>query len=359
MSTPRLRKADNNFYYAVWSDARRSRRKSMGTQDLAVAEQRFAQWLLIRNEAPSDPGRVYTVADIWAVYEDRKGGSDTARFSWKNLEPHFGPLSIEAVDQGAVDTYVALRKAGRIGRPAQPSTCRRELALLVAALNFCAKPPRSLYAAAVLQPLTLPPGGAPRDRWLTIDEMQRLFAAATRLRRGDRLSRGERFLWLALETAARKAAILDLTWDRVDLTIGVIHYDVPGRQKTKKRRTSVPISSALRPVLERAYAERTGDLVMDSKAEVWATIQSIAIEAGFGGTRGVNGSKPTATGISPHVMRHTAATHMARNGVPLWTIAKILGNTMAVVEQTYAKWAPSEPERNVDLISGGKLSAAE
>ena len=41
--------------------------------------------------------------------------------------------------------------------------------------------------------------------------------------------------------------------------------------------------------------------------------------------------------------------------VPLWTVAKILGNTTAVVEKTYAKWAPAEPERNVDLISGGKL----
>ena len=77
------------------------------------------------------------------------------------------------------------------------------------------------------------------------------------------------------------------------------------------------MSRTLRKVLERAYEERQGDLVMDNKAEVWATIQSIAITAGFEGRRGRNGTKPTATGISPHVLRHTAATHMARNGVPL------------------------------------------
>jgi integrase len=355
MSTPKLDKAKNGYFYAVWSDHGRSRRKSMGTQDRAIAESRFAQWLLIRNAAPQDVAETYTVADVWAVYVERNGETDTTRFSWKNLEPHFGGLLIAGVTQAQVDTYVAARKAGRIGRPSKDATCRRELALLVAALNFFAKPPISMIGQDEVPQLVLPADSEPRDRWLTIDEMQRLFAAAAETRKGGRLSRGERFLWLALETAARKQAILDLTWDRVDFETGTIHYDVPGRQKTKKRRASVPMSKTLRVVLERAYGERQSDLVMDNKAEVWAAIQSIAITAGFGGQRGRNGSKPTATGISPHVLRHTAATHMARNGVPLWTVAKILGNTMAVVEKTYAKWAPAEPERNVDLISGGKL----
>lgn len=355
MSTPKLAKNSNGYFYAVWSDHGRSRRKSMGTQDRAVAESRFAQWLLIRNDAPQEQTAAYTVADVWAVYLDRDGESDTTRYSWKNLEPHFGDLAVGGITQGHVDAYVALRGAGRIGRKSQPATCRRELALLIAALNFFARPPISLIDPDTLPKLTLPADSEPRDRWLSLDEMKRLLDAAAQMRVGGRLSRGERFLWLALETAARKQAILDLTWSRVDFQTGVVHYDVPGRQKTKKRRASVPMSRTLRKVLERAYEERQGDLVMDNKAEVWATIQSIAITAGFKGRRGRNGTKPTATGISPHVLRHTAATHMARNGVPLWTVAKILGNTMAVVESTYAKWAPAEPERNVDLISGGKL----
>ncbi|AUQ95999.1 Integrase [Phaeobacter inhibens] len=355
MPTPTIYKADNGYFYAKWTDNRRSRRKSMGTQDRSIAEARFAQWLLIRNNAPNDPTPSYTVADVWDIYLQRNRETPTTGYSWKNLEPHFGHLPVEAVDQGQVDAYVAARASGRIGRPSKPATCRRELAMLVAAMNFGAKPPFSLYDTAILQPLVLPADSEPRDRWLSMAEMQRLLRAAAEMRRGDRLSRGERFLWLALETAARKTAILELTWDRVDFETGKIHYDVPGRAKTKKRRASVPMSSTLRTVLQRAYDEREGDLVLDNSAEVWAAIQSIAITAGFKGVRGRNGKKPTATGISPHVLRHTAATHMARNGVPLWTVANILGNTMAVVEKTYAKWVPSEPERNVDLISGGKL----
>lgn len=360
MSVPELYKEDHGYWYAKWSDARRSKRKSMGTQDRATAEQRFAQWLLMRHEAPADE-RSYTVADIWAVYEAKcpGGRTDTARYSWKNLEIHFADIAPEMIDQDVIDAYVKARTSGRIGRKSQPSTCRREISTLVAALNFCTRKPNALIAAGDLQPITLPPDSDPRDRWLTMAEVQKLFDAAREMRRGDKLSRGERFVWIALETATRKQAILDLTWDRVDFEIGVIHFDVPGRKKTKKRRASVPISSSLRPILERAYAERENDLVMGNKGAVWDTVQRIVIRAGLGGERPKGNAKARSTGISPHTFRHTAATHMARNGVPLWTIAQILGNTLTMVEKVYAKWAPADAERNVDMISRGKVEAAE
>lgn len=349
MSTPRLAKNDKGYFEARWSDNRRSRRKSMGTQDRSVAEARFAQWLLIRNDGPQDADRAYTVAEAWTRYEAKTPSAQTATagYSWKNLEPHFGHLAIEAVDQDAVDAYVAKRISGRIGRPSKPATCRRELAVLIAALNFGAKGGRrALYSAALLNPIDLPPSSPPRERWLTAEELKRLFDAARDMRSGDRLSRGELFLWLALETAARKGAILDLTWDRVDLEAGVIRYDVPGRAATKKRRADVPISDTLRAVLERARDERENDLVMGDKSDPYGTVRRIAARADL-------------EGVSPHVLRHTAATHMARNGVPLWTVAKVLGNTLAMTEKVYAKWAPSEPERNVNLISKGMLEVEE
>lgn len=95
---------------------------------------------------------------------------------------------------------------------------------------------------------------------------------------------------------------------------------------------------------------------MTSKTGLWYTVQRIAIEAGLG--QAAKGQALKATGISPHVLRHTAATHMARNGVPLWKIAKILGNTLAMVERVYAKWCPDDAAGTVDLISRGLLDAA-
>lgn len=366
MSIPKLQQADNGKWYVHWTEGRRSKRVSTGTADLAEAKAFLGQWLLMEREAPAQPGAVYTVEQLWSVYDAKHvqvhaASASTAGYSWANLRPHFGSLTPAQITQDAVDSYVAKRAAGKIGRPSKPQTCRRELATLLACLNWCADNKRKLIAPKDVPEFDLPSEGAPRDRWLRHEEIQRLLDAAAAMRQGDRLSRGERFLWLALETAGRKQAILDLTWDRVDFETNVIHLADPSKKETKKRRASVPISKALRPVLERVYAERSGALVMDNKADVWATVQCIAEAAGFGGERGPrrNGDKPKATGISPHVLRHTAATHMARRGVPLWKVAKILGNTLAMVEKVYAKHCPDDLREAVDMISGTELEATK
>lgn len=358
MSIPSLGKADSGVFYAKWTDGRRSKRKSMGTRDAAIAQARFAQWLLMGGAAqrPEAPAQVFTVADLWAVYEDQHVrrkvvSSDTHDWSWKNLKAHFADIVLADVTE-AVPAYVAKRERGQVGRPAKSATIRRELALLRACFNWCACPKerKPLIGLADVPGFALPAESEPRDRWLKEDEIARLLAAA---RDGERLSRVERFLWLALETAGRKQALLDLTWDRVDFETNVIHLALPGRKQTKKRRASVPISKALRPVLERAYRERTGECVLDHGGEVWAAVQSVARKAGLAPkvTR-PTGAAATATGISPHVMRHTAATHMARRGVPLFIVAKILGDTIATVEKTYAKHAPDDLRAAVDMISG-------
>lgn len=366
MSTPVLKPDSKGMFYAHWSENRRSKRKSMGSTSRTEAETRFAQWLLVRNDRPDDE-TAFTVADCWTVYKAKRlatgvvAGVETVEHNWKVLKPHFGNMLVVEVDQAAVDSYVAKRTGGRLGRKVKPQTCRKELQALFAMMRFCTRKPNHMFPASLVEVVVLPEAGEPRDRWLRLEEIQQLLDAAAKLRRGRKLSRGERFLWIALETAARAQAILDLTWDRVDFETNTIHYDVPGRRKTKKRRASVPMSKALRAILKRAHEERKNDLVMSNKGKVWATIQRIVIEAGLAGKqeKPAAGKKPRSTGISPHVLRHTAATHMARNGVDMWKIANILGNTLAMTEKVYAKWCPDDPEGTVDRISNGRLEAAE
>lgn len=364
MSIPELRANTDGVFYAYWSDSRRSKRKSMGTANIAVAKERFAHWLLLGGTERSQDVS-YTVEDCWTVYwkkhvEVNVTGVETLAHGWKALKPHFGALAVSQVTQDEADKYTKKRMSGQLGRKVTSSTVRRELAYLAAALAFCAAPPQRMFAHSQIEKIKLPAAGEARDRWLTTAEIQRMLAAAERLRRGNRLSRGERFLWLALATAGRMSAILDLTWDRVDFETLVVHLDVPGRVKTKKRRASVPISDDLAVVLRRAYVERNSDLVMDNKADVWSTIQLIAIEAGFGGKRPavLRTEKPKATGVSPHVLRHTAATHMARKGVPLWKIAKVLGNTMTMVEKVYSHHCPDDLREAVNMVSNGFSVAA-
>ena len=115
------------------------------------------------------------------------------------------------------------------------------------------------------------------------------------------------------------------------------------------------------PVLKRMHKERINNLVMDNKGAVWATIQSIVNRSGIvpPAPKRKHNQKPLSTGISPHTFRHTAATHMARRGVPLYDIAGILGNSLDMVEKVYAKHCPDRLRAAVNSISSVMLEAAE
>lgn len=367
MSGPRLECAENGVWYVHWTDGRRTKRVSTRQKNLQAAKSFFAAWLIEDRTADPETTRAFTIAQLWKVYfekhVERPGApASTARFTWNNLAPHFGDRLVSEIDQDLVDAYLAKRTSGAIGGRAVGSTIRRELITLRACINWCADPKRRMVAAGDIAPFDLPAEAAPRDRWLRHDETQKLLTAAASLRTDGRLHRVEVFLWLALETAGRKTALLELTWDRVDFETGVVHLNVPGARTTKKRRADVPMSAALRPVLERAHAERRNARVLEHGGDVWPTLQIVVERAGLApGKRAPrrNGDKPKKTGISPHVLRHTAATQMARAGVPLWKIAKVLGNSLVMVEKVYAKHCPDDLREAVDRISNGRLEAAE
>lgn len=322
MNTPYLRQAPNGIFTIHWTENRVGKRRSTRTTDPAKARRALAGHLLERGIPASEP----TVAELWALYETKHlvhtAAPQTAGYSWKRLAPHFGALRPNAVTPDVVDTYVQQRKV-------RSSTVRRELAHLNACLNFG----RARGVLAVVPKIRRPADAAPRDRWLTTAEIAKLLAA---VEAGGRLYV---FIHLALETGARKSALRELTWDRVDFETGVIHLDTPGRRQTKKRRASVPISKTLEPVLQIAYCKRTTDLVLENGSDVWLRLRRAARRAGL-------------AGVHPHVLRHTAATHMARRGVPLWKIAKVLGNRVAQIERVYAKHAPDDLREAVDSISG-------
>lgn len=358
-NAPYLKVAASGVWYVHWTVERIGKRVSTKTKDHGAAAEFLAYWLRVGQLQTLAPTTIM-LAEVWHNYltGKRLGDEYAADLAWKLLDPFFGPVRCDQLRQSTIDEYVRQRTVGQLGRAVKPQTAAKELSYLLAAVKFCAK--RNVVPASCVRSYELPAAGEPRDRWLKTYEIQALLSAAARLRASDRLSRVERFLWLALETAGRCQALLELTWDRVDFETGMISLNVPGRKKTKKRRADVPMSKALRPILERAHAERTSDLVLDHGGAIWAAIQDVAIEAGLAPKQTVlRGSKPKATGISPHVLRHTAATHMARRGVSLFHISKILGNSVSVCEKTYAKFAPGDLKKAVDLISNGELEAAE
>jgi integrase len=313
------RPAENGIWHIHWTDGRRSKRHSTRQKTLAGAQAYLDEWTALEAEAVS---AVPTCATLWAErYDD-----DRTRAAWKHLGPHFGRLTPPEVTQAVENAY-------RASRDCAASTLRFELACLRASWAYAVKH-RRLPADAVPHLDALPPPSPPRERWLTDEEIAAVFAAAEENRR-VRL-----FLWLALHTGARRTAIQELKWSQVDWAIRVIHFNPPGRAQTKKRRASVPMSDDLYAVLRAAYDDRPDKFdqhVIGRGPKINHALEHVVARSGV-------------EGVTPHVMRHTAGTIMARSGVPLWTIAKILGNTVEMVERVYAKSVPEMHRAAVNVI---------
>lgn len=171
----------------------------------------------------------------------------------------------------------------------------------------------------------MPPASAPRDRYLTKGEVDTLLAAID-------TPHVRLFVILAVTTGARMSALLDLTWGRVDFERGIIDLNPPGRHKTNKRRTVVPMNRRARIALEEAYEARLSDFVIEHGGKQIASVKKAIRMA----------AQRSGVECSPHVFRHTAAVWMAEADVPMSKIAQYLGHTNArMTETVYARFSPS------------------
>ena len=353
-SPPELKPHDNGTWYIHWTDGRRSKRVSTRQKDLRQAKVFFAEWLKLEAEAPlTVSASTYTVEELWTIYTSvRTVVNEQARqSSWLNLKPHFGHLLVTQVNDDVIDDYFKRRSSGEISprnHPAVSGTIRKELGTLAGCFNWAGRRKRrgngkksggGLIAPNEVPQFELPAASRRRERWLSDRELNALIGVIEdETRQLGYVSKGALFTWMAIDTAPRKSAILELPWSRVDFDIGVIHYPDPNREQTTKRRADVPMSDRLRPIMERAFLEKTGPLVT-GRFDAYHYVQKMADRAGL-------------VGVGPHVLRHTAASHMARRGVPLWIVAKILGDTLATTERVYAKFCPDDLRPGVNVISG-------
>lgn len=326
---PRLSLEQSGFWHVRYYDTalKRSRKESLHTKDAGEAQQRFSQWLAATGRKDEADLTIGELIDLYTREHIEAGKVVDARNLSRRLDrvkEFFGHLATEQLTDSQVDAYVA-------SRPLASGTVRGELVMLNAALRHNWKRRRIKRVPHI----TLPPPSPPRDRWLTTQEIDLLIATAERLRPYDRLSRVERFIWIGLEAPARKTAIQQLKWDRVDLKQGIIDFRIPGEKVTKKRKGPIPISDRLRPIIERAWEERRSQFVLDYPGSIRSAFNTVVREAGL-------------KDVTPHVLRHSAATHMARAGVPLWTIAGVLGNTYSMVEKVYAHHCPQHLREGVN-----------
>jgi integrase len=182
--------------------------------------------------------------------------------------------------------------------------------------------------------------------WLTQVEALALIEVATpRLRT---------FIVIALATALRRGAIMRLCWRHLDFEGGF--FNLPPGRGTKGIPPRLPMTAAVKAELL-AHRARCGpvhgntlvfarsiDAIRDDLRRVRKACEKIAPER--------------REKIGFHALRHTAASWMVQDGVPLYEVAKILGHGSVYVTERYSHLVPGFAERGIDCL-GARLRSED
>ncbi|MFO0390159.1 MAG: tyrosine-type recombinase/integrase [Alphaproteobacteria bacterium] len=161
-----------------------------------------------------------------------------------------------------------------------------------------------------------------RTRWLTPEEAERLIEHAA-----DHL---KPIIQFALYTGARLSNITQLQWQQVDLKERIIRLRVKSKLPGGKL-LEVPISQPCYDLLQAQGVEKTGH-VFTRSFKAGRTLPLASIKRSF--KSACKAAK--ITDFRFHDLRHTAASWMVQQGVPLDVVRDVLGHSDISMTQKYA-----------------------
>jgi integrase len=308
-------------FYAYERVAGQPKRISLRTRDREEAARRLADLETARRRPTT------TIADMHAVYMAERGpqiaSQETLRLAWKRLAPIFGHLRPDQVTRQLTRAYADQERHRGVGN----GSIRRDLSVLSAVIRYSDK-----QCPAIIE---LPPAPPPRSRHLTREQYRDLRKAARSV------PHLHLFVVLAYRTGGRSAAILGLTWDRVDFTRSLIHLGVADQRG--KGRATVPMTEDTAVLLRQARSVALTDHIIE-----FAGQRIHSVQRAFKSAVRRADLRP---GTSPHWLRHSAAVHMAEAGTPMAEIAQFLGHSSeAVTFSVYARFSPTYLKRAAAVL---------
>lgn len=300
-------------------------------RDVRQAEARLAEYIT-RSYRPSigstDPHEV-KICDVLMAYAEAKSNtvSDQAALMsrLKHLNNWWRDKPVSSVIGPACRAYVDARTT--------PQSARRELEDLRSAINLYNRE----YGLTSVPKITLPPKAEPRQIWLTRQQVSRMIWAARRAG-NHHLAR---YILIGIYTGTRKSAILGLQWmpntlsGYVELDKGVMYRS--GIRETvakNKQRPPVRLNRKLLGHMKRWQRQDGnirhivhygGERIVSNFRRSW---ERMLLDAGIEGH------------VTPHSLRHTAATWLMQAGVPINKAAGFLGMTVQTLERVYGHHHP-------------------
>jgi integrase len=328
------------------------------------------------------------VAEVVALYSQDKAatsGLDAATFDRfiANLLAWWGEKTLVDVKRSTCQAYAAHRMAQADARYKDPATAprvssetaRRELEMLSAAIGHWHGEDTLTTRPVVWLP---DKPESPREA-LTRSQAARLLKASlgwrwdakkavwTRLGGSAIANRAHlrRFILIGLYTGTRHAAMRALLWEEslhqawVDLEKGMIYRRGRGERETTKRRPVVKLPPRLLAHMRRwrrldEATLRKRQLINPEKRNASVLHhggEPIAgkIRTGFEGCVRDAGLSPE---ITPHYMRHTAATWLMEAGVDVWLASAYLGMNPQTLVDHYGHHRPDYQAQASRAIGG-------
>lgn len=290
----------------VWTDEHgKTKRHSLRTKCRDTAERNHLEYT---KQLQYSGDTVSDIIDQWL--EEKKNLKSMGNILGRihNIKKFFGHYYPDQINRPLCRAYGHFRQVSN-------TTVKNELSILRCAIRWNNPQTKAIFE--------LPAPNAPRDIRITKDEYKTLLKHANS-------PHIKLFVILAIATAGRVSALLELTWDRVNFEKKQIQLST-GDHKNK-RRALVPMTENLREALEEAYIARTSDYVIE-----YGSKKINSIRKGFKETA----KKAGLDHISPHVLRHSAASWMAEGGIPMAEIAQYLGHTNpSITYKVYARYSP-------------------
>jgi len=345
----RLRKDNQNYEVVGYHPLTGKRvRIQTGSSDELKAKAFLAQFLAgidASNGIPKmhDP----LLTDLLDAYQRDKENNVTSkgtlRQNLNHLRRHLGGVKPWQVSDKTLERYRDLRREDEYTiqntqitkKGVADSTIRRELSSLSQALKWAKRQTEDNwfvqkgYHDDFRYPV--PNTTTRRHAWLTKKQAKLIAEHA--------MPHCQLFMMLALASAARHKAILELKWDMVDLEHGEIDF---GPAVGNKDRPVTKVSKKLLKRLKEAHETACTDHVIEyggkSISSIDTAYERAVIRAGF--VAGHNSKGEPKPKYSVHVLKHTSITWMVQAQISYEEIAQITNTSKDVIQKHYGHHDP-------------------
>jgi integrase len=282
--------------------------------------------------------------DVYVVSNNRPGEQENKKSALSScLIPFFGGTPVNAITAYKIEQY----KAQLLKKGSTPKTINNRLNILSKCIRTAYEWLELKGTPPKITRLKCPP---PKIDYLSLDECGLLLSQTDGVLRD--------MLLLALRTGMRRGELIGLQWASVDWqtqSITVRHSLCEYTQKLSapksNRERHIPMDADVYGALFKRKRD-TGYVFLDQHNQrftgkcVAHRLKKLCRKVGL-------------RKIGWHTLRHTFASHLAMNGVPLNAVQALLGHSSITTTMRYAHLAPSALRAAIETLNPKTALAAD